>query len=63
MKWTSIQERYPDEPGDYIVSGGGKIWIATYMKLCNIHGFCNNCKNPMIEAWMPLPEPFGKENG
>lgn len=61
MEWISIQERYPDKPGDYIVCGGGKVWIAMFMTLLNIHGFCNGCKNPMIEAWMPLPEPYSKE--
>ena len=62
MEWTSIQEKYPDETGEYLVSGGGKVWIAMYMRLNNIHGFCNDCKNPIIEAWIPLPEPYCKES-
>lgn len=60
QKWTSIKERHPGKEGFYLVSGGGKIWIAMSMKLKNIHGFCNDCKNPTIEAWMPLPEPYNR---
>jgi len=62
MEWISIQEKYPDEDGNYLVSGGGKVWVAMFMKIANIHGFCNGCKNPMIEAWMPFPKPYNKDN-
>ena len=60
MKWTSIKEGYPDEDGEYLVSGGKNVWIANFMKLANIHGFCNDCHNPPIEAWMPLPKTYVK---
>lgn len=58
MEWISIKERYPETAGDYLVSGGGKVWVAEFMFIMNIRGFANGCHNPAIEAWMPFPEPY-----
>lgn len=60
--WISVEDRLPEESGEYLVFGrtfGNKkpqIWICECISIGSVIGWCNNAKNPIIEAWMPLPE-------
>lgn len=62
-KWISIKDRLPDVPGKYLVTGRTcmdriwEIWICEGLCLGGFFGWCNNAKNPIVEYWMPLPEP------
>lgn len=57
-KWIPINETLPSV-GTYLVSGGGKVWIADFKIFNDIMvGFANPAQNPVIEAWMPLPKPY-----
>ena len=61
-EWISVEDRLPEESGEYLVFGrtfGNKkpqIWICECINIGSVMGWCNNAKNPIIEAWMPLPE-------
>lgn len=57
MKWISMTERLPNENGEYIVLGKGKVWVCEFMILDGVVGWCNSAMNPFVEYWMPLPEP------
>jgi hypothetical protein len=60
--WISVEDRLPEESGEYLVFGrtfGNKkpqIWICECISIGSVMGWCNNAKNPVVEAWMPLPE-------
>ena len=60
-KWIPISERMPEESGKYLVCGGDKTWICDFMCLGITCGWCNDVRNPRVEAWMPLPEPYREE--
>ena len=61
-QWIPCSERLPEEQGQYYVSGGNKVWICDFLIFSNSKGgWCNNVSNPVVEAWMPLPEPYKKE--
>ena len=63
-QWISCSERLPKKPGQYYVSGGDKVWICEFLIIQNfIGGWCNDAANPMVQAWMPLPEPYREEGG
>ena len=61
-EWISVEHRLPEESGEYLVFGrtfGNKkpqIWICECISIGSVMGWCNNAKNPIVEAWMPLPE-------
>ena len=61
-EWISVEDRLPEEGGEYLVFGrtfGNKkpqIWICERISVGSVIGWCNNAKNPIVEAWMPLPE-------
>ena len=63
MKWIPVTERWPEMPGTYLVTGRSfrnktpQIWICECILVGSVIGWCNDAKNPVIEAWMPLPEP------
>ena len=57
-RWIPISERLPEEDGKYLVCGNDKIWICRFMCLGITCGWCNDARNPRVEAWMPLPETF-----
>ena len=61
QQWTPISERMPEESGKYLVCGGDKTWICDFMCLGITCGWCNDVRNPRVEAWMPLPEPYREE--
>ena len=63
QKWIPVTERLPEMPGKYLVTGRSfhdkipQIWICECISVGLTIGWSNNVKNPIIEAWMPLPEP------
>ena len=63
FRWIPCSEKLPKEQGQYYVSGEDKVWICDFLIFSNFKGgWCNNVSNPVVEAWMPLPEQYkGKE--
>jgi hypothetical protein len=63
QEWISVADRLPEEGGEYLVFGRTfgnkkpKIWICECISIGSVTGWCNNAKKPIVEAWMPLPEP------
>ena len=63
-KWTPVTEAKPESEGVYLVSGRDKVWLCKFSKMQLIQGWENDARNPMVEAWMPLPKPWkGERNG
>ena len=60
--WKDIKDELPDKPGYYLVSGGGKVWIAEMMLVGEIKGWANDARNPCVEAWMQLPDAYVRGN-
>ena len=61
-QWIPVSERLPKKSGQYYVSGGDKVWICEFLILQNFTGgWCNAVSNPVVQAWMPLPEPYRSE--
>ena len=61
-KWIPCSERLPEKSGQYYVSGGDKVWICEFLIIPNFAGgWCNDASNPIVQAWMPLPEPYRKD--
>lgn len=61
-QWIPCSERLPEKSGQYYVSGGDKVWICDFLIIPTFKGgWCNNVSNPVVEAWMTLPEPYRKE--
>lgn len=57
--WTRNSDKKPTVPGDYLVSGGGKVWVCKWIELLGMcGGWSNSVSNPCVEAWMPLPKPY-----
>lgn len=60
-QWIPCSERLPKKSGQYYVSDGDKVWICEFLIIPNfIGGWCNDAANPVVQAWMPLPEPWSK---
>ena len=58
-QWIPCSERLPEKSGKYYVSGGDKVWICEFLIIPNFTGgWCNDASNPVVQAWMPLPEPY-----
>lgn len=62
-KWIPCSERLPEKAGEYLVTGAwweepAKIWICECVVIAGISGWANNARNPIVAAWMPLPEPY-----
>ena len=63
-KWIPCSERLPEKSGTYIVTGMWKgepreIWMCKLLVLESFGaGWCNDARKPVIDAWMPLPEPY-----
>lgn len=65
QQWIPCSERLPKKSGQYYVSGGGKAWICEFLIIPNLaRGWCDDALNPVVRAWMPLPEPYreGKQD-
>ena len=61
-QWIPCSERLPEKSGKYYVSGGDKVWICEFLIIPNFTGgWCNDASNPVVQAWMPLPEPYREE--
>lgn len=59
QQWIPCSKRLPKKSGQYYVSGGGKVWICEFLIIPNFTGgWCNNAVDPVVKAWMPLPEPY-----
>ena len=67
QQWISCSERLPEKPGQYYVSGGDKVWICEFLIIATtnipnfIGGWCNDVANPVVQAWMPIPEPYRED--
>ena len=65
--WIPCKERLPEESGMYIVSGKQKVWVCKFTRIniagVKIGGWENDARNPVVTAWMPLPEPYKEEDG
>lgn len=65
--WIPCSERLPEKSGTYIVTGMWKgetreIWMCKLLVLESFGaGWCNDARKPVIDAWMPLPEPYKGE--
>lgn len=64
-EWIPCSERLPKETDYYLVTGQWKgeerkTWICEFLVLNSAFGggWCNHAKNPVVDAWMPLPEPY-----
>lgn len=62
-EWIPCGERLPEKAGEYLVTGAwkgepAKIWICECFVIGGISGWANNARNPIVAAWMPLPEPY-----
>ena len=69
VRWIPVTERLPEERGIYLVSGkwaneDSEVWLCEFVRLYN-WGWCNAADRPVVQAWMPLPEPYkeGEQNG
>lgn len=68
QRWIPVGERLPEKSGQYYVSGKSKVWICEFLTIHSgtklLGGWCNNAANPVVQAWMPLPEPYkgGEQN-
>lgn len=71
QRWIPVSERLPEEYGNYLISiDGEEPDIGTInpndprgWSLCDANGFYwASDKALNITAWMPLPEPYKKEN-
>ena len=61
-RWIPVSDRLPEKSGQYYVSGGDKVWICEFLIIPNfIGGWCNDASNPVVQAWMPLPEPYKED--
>lgn len=61
-EWIPCSERLPEKSGQYYVSGGGKVWVCNFLIIPDFKGgWCNDVSNPVVKAWMPMPEPYKKE--
>lgn len=57
-EWIPCSERLPEKSGQYYVSGGDKVWVCKFLIIPTFTGgWCNDASNPVVQAWMPLPEP------
>ena len=56
--WTSVKDKMPELKGDYLVTDGYHVpWKCRLLKLADVKGWVNGASNPVINYWMPLPEP------
>ena len=65
-RWIPVSERLPKETGrlnKYLVSIGDWVGLATFVdgKFWNNY-FRKSLFEFPVEAWMPMPEPYTKEN-
>ena len=59
IKWIPCEERLPEKSGQYYVSGGDKVWICEFLIIPNfVSGWCGGVANPVVQAWLPRPEPY-----
>ncbi len=62
QRWIPVKKKLPKKSGKYYVSGGGKAWICEFLIIPNFGGgWCNDASNPVVQAWMPEPEPFKED--
>lgn len=60
-RWTPVSERLPEKCGVYLVSGSKRVWLCEWVQMMTVYGWANDARNPVVVAWMPLPEPYGGE--
>ena len=60
-KWIPCSERPPEESGFYLVSGNETVWETQFVKVNgSVGGWITDFGNPVIDAWMPLPDGYKK---
>ena len=61
-RWIPCKERLPENDGYYLATGGKECFVAELKSAFGIKGWIYPLpKLPIIEAWMPLPEPYTEE--
>ena len=67
-EWIPCSERLPKETDYYLVTGQWKgeeikTWVCEFLVLNSAFGggWCNSVKNPIVDAWMPLPTPYKED--
>lgn len=60
-KWIPVTERLPKSNGVYLVNNGDRVWTCNFVLLGEVRGWANSARNPVVRAWMPLPEPPKEE--
>lgn len=62
-EWISVEDRLPEKSGKFLVTGRPfrektyQVWICDFLSCEILRGWSNAARNPIVEAWMPLPEP------
>jgi hypothetical protein len=63
QEWIPVTERLPENSGKYLVAGRQfreqkyQVWICEFLSLGLFRGWSNHARNPIVEMWMPLPQP------
>ena len=63
-EWIPCSEKLPEKSGTYIVTGAWKgkpreIWMCELLVMGSFGaGWCNDARRPIVDAWMPFPEPY-----
>ena len=55
-QWISVEDKQPEEPGRYLVSGKFsdspfQFWFCDFIKIGDIGGWSNSCRNPAVSFW------------
>lgn len=55
-RFIPCSEDTPKTCGEYLVTDYNKCWVCEFINFGWLGGWANNAKNPVVKAWMTLPE-------